>query len=77
MKPQDWWIKENPQLRTIFDVGLTEEQKQDLRIYYTSGDISQLEIRISPRSVSFNLEKIIQETTIEQYESITGRSRYE
>ena len=68
MKPQDWWIKENPQLRTIFDVGLTEEQKQDLRIYYSSGDIS---------SLSFNLEKIIQETTIEQYESITGRSRYE
>ncbi len=68
MKPQDWWIKENPQLKTVFDTGLTEVQKQDLRLYYSSGDIS---------SLSSSMEKIIQETTIEQYESITGRSRYE
>ena len=68
MKPQDWWIKENPQLKTLFDTGLTEVQKQDLRLYYSSGDIS---------SLSSSMEKIIQETTIEQYEAITGRSRYE
>ncbi len=68
MKPQDWWIKENPQLKAVFGVSLTEVQKQDLRLYYSSGDIS---------SLSSSMEKIIQETTIEQYESITGRSRYE
>ena len=68
MKPQDWWIEENPQLKAVFGTGLTEVQKQDLRLYYSSGDIS---------SLSSSMEKIIQETTIEQYEAITGKSRYE
>ncbi len=68
MKPKDWWVEVNPELKTVFGTGLTEVQKQDLRLYYSSGDIS---------SLSSSMEKIIQETTIEQYEAITGRSRYE
>ena len=43
---------------------LTEEQKQDLRIYYTSGDVS---------SITNGLEELVQNATPEEYEAITGK----
>ena len=43
---------------------LTEEQKQDLRIYYTSGDVS---------NITNGLEELVQNATPEEYEAITGK----
>jgi len=44
---------------------LTEYHYQQLRIYYTSGDVS---------SITPSLEIIIKQTTPEEYESITGET---
>ena len=43
---------------------LTEEQKQMLRIYYTSGDVN---------SITPGLEELVQNATPEEYEAITGK----
>jgi len=64
MKPKEWWIQENPQLKEVFGVGLTEDQKQMLRIYYTSGDVN---------SITPELEEQVQNITPEQYKAIIGQ----